>query len=53
MTAMTASDASPSALPATLSYQKFTSQEELGRFLIQHYNIRPPRELTSCEVCHR
>jgi hypothetical protein len=53
MTAMTANDASAGVLPASLSYQKFTSQEELGKFLIQHYGIRPPRELTSCEVCHR
>jgi hypothetical protein len=34
-------------------YVKFTSQEALGGFLIQHYNIRTPRELSSCEVCHR
>jgi len=49
----TASDASATLVPAQLSYTKFTSQDELGKFLIQHYNIRNPRELTSCEVCHR
>ena len=38
-------------LPA--SYQKFTSQEELGTFLFKHYNIRPARELSNCEICHR
>jgi hypothetical protein len=35
------------------SYQKFTSQDELGRFLVDHYKIRTPKDLTSCEVCHR
>jgi hypothetical protein len=34
-------------------YFKFTSQEELGKFLVVNYHIRTPRELTSCEVCHR
>ncbi len=34
-------------------YEKFTSQQELGHFLESHYKIRTPRELTSCEVCHR
>ena len=40
----------PAAAP---SYQKFTSQEDLGHFLEAHYKIRPPKDLTSCEVCHR
>jgi hypothetical protein len=35
------------------SYKKFTSQEELGHFLVEQYKIRTPRDLTSCEVCHR
>ncbi len=34
-------------------YQKFTSQDELGHFLVNHYKIRTPKDLTSCEVCHR
>jgi hypothetical protein len=34
-------------------YEKFTSQDELGRFLAVHYKIRTPKDLTSCEVCHR
>jgi ferredoxin len=34
-------------------YQKFTSQDELGHFLVDHYKIRTPKDLTSCEVCHR
>ena len=38
---------------ATAGYEKFTSQDELGHFLLKQYKIRPPRELTSCEVCHR
>ncbi|MGB0122418.1 MAG: cytochrome c3 family protein [Silvibacterium sp.] len=39
--------------PPPLSYTKFTSQEALGGFLFEHYNIRSARELSSCEVCHR
>jgi hypothetical protein len=39
-------------LPLT-KYKKFTSQKELGEFLVNHYKIRTPKELTSCEVCHR
>jgi hypothetical protein len=37
----------------TANYQKFTSQDELGHFLVDHYKIRTPKDLTSCEVCHR
>jgi hypothetical protein len=40
-------------LPAAMSYTKFTDQRELGNFLIDHYKIRKPNELASCEVCHR
>jgi hypothetical protein len=39
------------SLPAT--YQKFTSQDELGHFLLRQYKIRTPKDLTSCDVCHR
>jgi hypothetical protein len=39
--------------PVTVSYTKFTSQRELGNYLIDHYKIRKPNELASCEVCHR
>ena len=35
------------------AYQKFSSQGELGSFLVEHYKIRKPNELASCEVCHR
>ena len=34
-------------------YNKFTSQDELGHFLLDHYKIRTPKDLASCEVCHR
>ena len=48
------SDAQGGTLGAQpVSYTKFTSQEALGGFLAQHYKIRTPRELSSCEVCHR
>jgi hypothetical protein len=33
--------------------EKFTSQEDLGHFLVDHYKIRTPKDLTSCETCHR
>jgi hypothetical protein len=43
---------SPVVLTAA-SYQKFTSQMDLGRFLTDKYHIRTATELSSCEVCHR
>ena len=49
---VTMSDNAPTlAMPA--SYRKFTSQEDLGKYLTEQYHIRPPNELTSCETCHR
>jgi hypothetical protein len=48
-----ASDAPASAAMVPASYQKFTRQEDLGRYLTAQYHIRPPNELTSCETCHR
>ena len=36
-----------------ISYQKFTSQIDLGHYLAGQYHIRTPNELASCEVCHR
>jgi hypothetical protein len=49
-----ATDAPTSVMaPQQVSYTKFTSQEALGSFLVEHYNIRSPRDLSSCEVCHR
>jgi len=46
-------DTTPVLLPAGLHYTRFTNQKALGNFLAVHYDIRNPRELTSCEVCHR
>jgi len=43
----------PSGAGGEPVYRKLTSQDELGHFLVDQYKIRPPRELTSCEVCHR
>jgi len=36
-----------------VQFHKFTSQDELGHFLLKQYKIRPPGDLASCEVCHR
>jgi hypothetical protein len=51
--AMQMSGATTPAIAAPASYTKFTSQRELGNYLIDHYKIRKPNELSSCEVCHR
>ena len=48
-----AGDVAAATLPALPNYVKFTSQEDLGHFLIDHYKIRNPKDLMSCEVCHR
>jgi ferredoxin len=53
----TATDAPPAmgvTMRVTLtSTVKFTSQDALGHFLVKQYKIRTPKDLTSCEVCHR
>ena len=49
----TATDAPAGMMPAVLHYEKFTSQDQLGHFLLKQYHIRTPNELSSCEVCHR
>ena len=49
----TVSDQTPNGLLMPASYQKFTSQIELGRYLTAKYHIRTANELSSCEVCHR
>ncbi|MFY9855581.1 MAG: cytochrome c3 family protein [Terracidiphilus sp.] len=49
-------EAAGSVSPVVLGapkYEKFTNQDELGHFLVDHYKIRTPKDLTSCEVCHR
>jgi cytochrome c7-like protein len=49
-----AGDVAAAAMPAAApTYQKFINQEALGLFLVDHYKIRTPKDLTSCEVCHR
>jgi hypothetical protein len=48
-----AGEVAAASLPAPPTYKKFTSQDELGGFLVAHYKIRTPKDLTSCEVCHR
>jgi hypothetical protein len=47
----TISDVPQLAVPA--SYQRFTSQIDLGHYLELQYHIRTANELASCEVCHR
>jgi hypothetical protein len=50
--AQTVADVSPAVvMPA--NYVKFTSQDELGHYLMKQYHIRTANELSSCEVCHR
>jgi hypothetical protein len=46
------SDAPPAQL-LPVSYQKFTNQGDLGKYLTAQYHIRTANELSSCEVCHR
>ena len=48
-----AGDVAASTMPAAPTYVKFTSQMDMGHFLVDHYKIRTPKDLTSCEVCHR
>jgi hypothetical protein len=48
------SDTGSATLPASVvNYIKFTDQAKLGKFLVDQYHIRTPRELSSCETCHR
>jgi hypothetical protein len=47
----TFSDMPQVAMPA--SYVPFTSQVELGHYLMDKYHIRDANQLSSCEVCHR
>jgi hypothetical protein len=47
------SDGPPMGIIMPATYQKFSSQIELGRYLTAQYHIRPPNELSSCETCHR
>ena len=48
-----AADVTTAKLPPSTSYEKFTSQDELGHFLLKSYKIKTPKQLTSCDTCHR
>ena len=49
----TSSDVPPMWITMPASYQKFTNQMGLGRYLTTQYHIRNPEQLSSCETCHR
>jgi hypothetical protein len=49
----TASDVPPLGITMPASYEKFTDQMELGKYLTAQYHIRNPEQLSSCETCHR
>jgi hypothetical protein len=53
MPSLGAKDAAPYIGNDNIHYEKFTSQDQLGHFLLKQYHIRTPNELSSCEVCHR
>ncbi|HKO18116.1 MAG TPA: cytochrome c3 family protein [Acidobacteriaceae bacterium] len=50
---VSATNGSPMIELPPLTYTKFTSQADLGRFLMAQYHIRTANELASCETCHR
>jgi hypothetical protein len=49
----TVSDSPAMGVMVPASYERFTSQEDLGKYLTAQYHIRTPNELSSCETCHR
>jgi hypothetical protein len=49
----TASDVPPLGITMPASYEKFTNQMDLGKYLTSQYHIRNPQQLSSCETCHR
>jgi hypothetical protein len=49
----TASDVPPLGIKMPASYERFTNQMDLGRYLTAQYHIRNPQQLSSCETCHR
>ena len=53
MSTITVSDVPPMGIIEPASYQMFTSQDDLGKYLTGKYHIRTANELSSCEVCHR
>ena len=48
-----ASGIPPFGITMPASYQKFTNQMDLGRYLTAQYHIRNPQQLSNCETCHR
>ena len=48
-----AGDVSPPLPQPAPVYQEFESQDALGHFLLVHYKIKTPKDLTNCETCHR
>ncbi|MEO6805634.1 MAG: cytochrome c3 family protein [Edaphobacter sp.] len=53
MNGPTSSDVPPLGIKMPASYEKFTDQMDLGRYLTAQYHIRNPEQLSSCETCHR
>jgi Cytochrome c7 and related cytochrome c len=49
----TSSDVPPLGITMPASYEKFTNQMDLGKYLTAQYHIRNPEQLSSCETCHR
>jgi hypothetical protein len=49
----TASDVPPLGITMPASYEKFTNQMDMGKYLTAQYHIRNPEQLSSCETCHR
>jgi hypothetical protein len=42
-----------SANPVVVDGHSFTDQFDLGAALVQKYNVRNGKDITSCNTCHR
>jgi hypothetical protein len=40
-------------LPVVVDEKSFTQQIDLGKYLVQKYNVRSVMDITSCSTCHR
>jgi Cytochrome c7 and related cytochrome c len=40
-------------LPVVVDEKSFTRQIDLGKYLVQKYNVRSVMDITSCSTCHR
>src|SRR6202142_3828135 len=40
-------------LPVEVDGKTFPHQIDLGKYLVQKYNVRSPMDITSCSTCHR